>query len=79
MIDGPDGDHAYMHLRDAALVKTGDVVQTGQPLGYVGDSGRAFGCHLHFEIWSEPGWYKGGSPIDPLPVLQAWAGKPVRR
>lgn len=75
VINGDNGDHAYMHLRDPALVKTGDVVQTGQPLGFVGDSGRAFGCHLHFEIWTEPGWYKGGSPVDPLPTLKAWAGR----
>ena len=30
------------------------------------------GCHLHFEIWSAPGWYDGGKPFDPLPQLQAW-------
>jgi hypothetical protein len=72
-----DGDHtgydfAYMHLRDAALVEQGDHVYTGQPIGYVGDTGRAFGCHLHFEAWTAPGWYSGGSPIDPLPMLSAW-------
>ena len=26
VIDTPDGDHAYMHLRDVALVKTDDIV-----------------------------------------------------
>ena len=45
-------DYAYMHLRDEALVDKGDKVATGQLLGYVGDTGRAFGCHLHFEQWS---------------------------
>ena len=30
-----------MHLRDVALVKTGDRVVTGQPLGFVGDTGSA--------------------------------------
>jgi murein DD-endopeptidase MepM/ murein hydrolase activator NlpD len=47
-------------------------VRTGQPIGFVGDTGDADGCHLHFEMWSGPGWYTGGSPFDPLPSLQAW-------
>jgi murein DD-endopeptidase MepM/ murein hydrolase activator NlpD len=72
-----DGDHtgydfAYMHMRSAALVNQGDHVYTGQPIGFVGDTGRAFGCHLHFEAWNAPGWYSGGSPLDPLPMLLAW-------
>ena len=65
-------DYAYMHLRDEALVDKGDKVATGQLIGYVGDTGRAFGCHLHFEEWSAPGWYTGGSAFDPLPDLLAW-------
>ena len=40
-------DYAYMHLREAALVDKGDQVYTGQPIGFVGDTGRASGCHLH--------------------------------
>jgi murein DD-endopeptidase MepM/ murein hydrolase activator NlpD len=70
--DGTDVDYAYMHLRDAPLVKEGERVFTGQLIGYVGDSGDAQGCHMHFEMWSAPGWYDGGSPFDPLPSLQAW-------
>jgi murein DD-endopeptidase MepM/ murein hydrolase activator NlpD len=70
--DGTSVDHVYMHLRDAPLVKKGDRVYTGQLIGYVGDTGDADGCHLHFEIWSAPGWYEGGSPVDPLPSLTAW-------
>jgi len=65
-------DYAYMHLRDAALVDEGDRVRTGQLIGYVGDSGRASGCHLHLEMWSAPGWYEGGRPFDPLPSLLSW-------
>jgi murein DD-endopeptidase MepM/ murein hydrolase activator NlpD len=70
--DGDNTDFAYMHLRDTALVARGDRVTTGQLIGYVGDTGDAEGCHLHFEVWPAPGWYTGGSPIDPLPLLQAW-------
>ncbi len=69
---GVGTDYVYMHLRDVALVKTGDRVLTGQPIGFVGQTGRASGCHLHFEIWSAPGWYSGGAPIDPLPTLRSW-------
>jgi murein DD-endopeptidase MepM/ murein hydrolase activator NlpD len=65
-------DYVYMHLRDAALVDEGDRVRTGQPIGYVGQTGRASGCHLHLELWKAPGWYDGGSPFDPLPSLLAW-------
>jgi murein DD-endopeptidase MepM/ murein hydrolase activator NlpD len=65
-------DYAYMHLRDPALVERGARVSTGQLLGYVGDTGDADGCHLHFEKWPSPGWYTGGAPVDPLADLQAW-------
>ena len=70
--DGTGYDYAYMHLRDAALVDQGDHVYTGQPIGFVGDTGRADGCHLHFEVWKAPGWYSGGHAVDPLPLLTAW-------
>jgi murein DD-endopeptidase MepM/ murein hydrolase activator NlpD len=72
---GVGTDYVYMHLRDVALVKTGERVLTGQPIGYVGQTGRASGCHLHFEIWTAPGWYSGGAPIDPLPTLRGWLGR----
>jgi murein DD-endopeptidase MepM/ murein hydrolase activator NlpD len=65
-------DYGYMHLRQAALVNAGDRVRTGQLIGYVGDTGDATGCHLHFEMWTPPGWYDGGHPFDPLPSLLAW-------
>ncbi|MGN6190367.1 MAG: M23 family metallopeptidase [Conexibacter sp.] len=62
----------YAHLREPAVVKRGQRVDTGQPIGVVGETGDATACHLHFELWTSPGWYRGGQPIDPLPTLKAW-------
>jgi murein DD-endopeptidase MepM/ murein hydrolase activator NlpD len=70
--DGTDQDYAYMHMQAPALVEKGDHVVTGQRIGNVGDTGRASGCHLHFELWTAPGWYEGGKPIDPLATLRTW-------
>jgi hypothetical protein len=69
---GTGADYVYMHMLKPALVRTGQRVFTGQKLGEVGESGRATGCHLHFELWSAPGWYEGGRAIDPLPSLKRW-------
>ena len=73
VVNTPDGgSYAYMHLRDEALVVKGDRVYAGQRLGVVGATGHASGCHLHFELWTAPGWYQGGRPVDPLPSLARW-------
>jgi murein DD-endopeptidase MepM/ murein hydrolase activator NlpD len=71
---GGGPDIAYMHLRDAPLVRAGAPVARGQRVGFVGDTGDAVGCHLHFELWTAPGWYRGGHAVDPLPTLRAWDG-----
>jgi len=65
-------DSAYMHLRQPALFKKGADVRTGDVLGFVGQTGDASACHLHFEEWSAPGWYTGGHPLDPVADLRAW-------
>lgn len=74
VIDGAETgvDYVYMHLLEPPLVNTGDRVFTGQKIGEVGETGRATGCHLHFELWSRPGWYTGGEAFDPLPSLERW-------
>ncbi len=69
---GTDFDYAYMHLRERSRLKKGAVVLTGQVIGAVGRTGDATACHLHFEIWTGPGWYTGGQPIDPLASLKLW-------
>ena len=65
-------DHVYMHLSFPSPVPVGSAVHTGQPIGTVGNTGRSSGCHLHFEMWSAPGWYEGGSFMDPAPYLRGW-------
>ncbi|MDQ3850386.1 MAG: M23 family metallopeptidase, partial [Actinomycetota bacterium] len=69
---GTDVDYAYMHLREPSPLLKGSRVRTGQVLGAVGRTGDATACHLHFEMWSGPGWYTGGAPLDPLPFLKLW-------
>ena len=75
-VDGADRDEAYMHLRTPAIVEKDAVVKAGEQIGEVGDTGRADGCHLHFELW-EGTWQsmggQAGHPIDPLPTLKSWA------
>ena len=74
VIDGLDSDfdYVYMHMLSLPIVKAGDEVRTGQPIGQVGSTGRSTGCHLHFEMWSAPGWYTGGSTVNPTAQLRAW-------
>ncbi|HEU4945004.1 MAG TPA: peptidoglycan DD-metalloendopeptidase family protein [Solirubrobacterales bacterium] len=69
---GTTFDFMYAHLAEPSPLQVGDEVRTGQPIGLVGETGNAQGCHLHFEIWAAPGWYEGGSPIDPLSYLLKW-------
>lgn len=62
VIDGKSTghDYVYMHLQRGQRAKQGQRVRTGEQIGKVGDTGDASGCHLHFELWSKPGWYSGG-------------------
>jgi murein DD-endopeptidase MepM/ murein hydrolase activator NlpD len=69
---GKGNDTVYMHLLHRSPVRKGQRVQAGQQLGLVGQTGDATACHLHFEMWSPPGYYKGGSIVDPLPFLKRW-------
>mgnify|MGYP000009653592 FL=1 len=43
----------YAHMQKGLLVKNGEYVEKGQRLGYMGDSGNAYGAHLHFEVWKD--------------------------
>ena len=49
----------YRHC-SALLKKPGDLVQTGQAIGIIGNSGEnSTGPHLHFELWHQ------GNPVNP--------------
>ncbi|WP_336648344.1 M23 family metallopeptidase [Microbacterium sp. MMO-10] len=42
----------YAHIRPGGiLVDNGQWVSAGQVIAYAGDTGRSFGCHLHFEVY----------------------------
>ena len=70
--EGKLPDTVYMHLSRRASVRKGQKVAAGTTLGRVGDTGHATACHLHFEMWAPPGWYKGGKLLDPSPSLHRW-------
>ena len=53
----------YAHL-SAILVRPGERVAAGQPVGRVGATGSATGPHLHFELRVR------GAAIDPLPAFR---------
>jgi murein DD-endopeptidase MepM/ murein hydrolase activator NlpD len=53
----------YAHL-SAFLVRPGERVAAGQPIGRVGATGSATGPHLHFELRVR------GAAIDPVPAFR---------
>ena len=65
-------DYVYMHMIKPPNVKTGQRVNAGELLGYVGSTGRSSACHLHFEMWTRPGWYRGREVSNPTPYLKSW-------
>ncbi|MCK6065748.1 MULTISPECIES: M23 family metallopeptidase [Microbacterium] len=62
----------YGHMQWGSLrVSVGDAVAAGTALGAEGNTGRSFGCHLHYEV------QRDGVPIDPQPFMAAF-GLPLR-
>ena len=54
----------YGHLLKFA-VRSGDTVRRGDVVGYVGETGRATGTHVHYEVWAD------GRPMNPMQLLPA--------
>ena len=69
---GNSREYVYHHLEQRGRPKPGSRVKTGEPIGFVGNSGNASTCHLHFELWTAPGSYIGGTTLDPAPRLRRW-------
>ncbi len=68
-LKGAGASYYYAHLDSrAAGLSTGSYVSRGTLIGYVGNTGNAFGGadHLHFQL--HPGH---GSPVNPYPTLAA--------
>ena len=62
----------YGHMQwDSLRVSVGQEVLAGTPLGAEGNTGKSFGCHLHFEV------RKSGTPVPPEPLM-AGLGLPLK-
>ena len=67
-----DGMTTMSSHMSSTAVRAGQTLRAGQIIGYVGATGRAFGAHLHFELY--PAGVKYGdvySAINPQPWLRA--------
>ena len=67
-----DGMTTMSSHMSSMAVRSGQTVQAGQIIGRVGQTGRAFGAHLHFELY--PAGVKYGDvykAINPQPWLRA--------
>jgi murein DD-endopeptidase MepM/ murein hydrolase activator NlpD len=61
----------YAHL-SIIIAREGDTVRQGQAVGGVGETGRASGPHLHFEV------RRNGIPVNPEEYLPATIDDLVR-
>lgn len=67
LVKHSNGYHSrYAHLKSGILVKKGQEVDENTQLGVIGDSGNAYGRHLHFEVSTA---YSSTTRIDPTPYL----------
>lgn len=70
IIDGALITSHYSHMQyDSLRVAAGETVKVGDIIGLVGNTGRSYGAHMHFEL------IVNDSTIDPLPWLQTNAGR----
>ncbi|WP_044747608.1 murein hydrolase activator EnvC family protein [Bacillus alveayuensis] len=67
-INGQVYTTVYAHLSSLG-VSSGQRVSQGQFVGYMGNTGRSFGQHLHFEVHKGPWNASKSNAINPLSVL----------
>ncbi len=60
----------YCHMMVAPLVKVGDQVSAGQPIGWSGSSGNSSGPHVHFEVHTNGDDHAATGAIDPVPFMR---------
>lgn len=63
-IDHSNGYVTYYAHCSKLVANEGDVVAKGDLIGYVGNTGRSTGAHLHFEV------RKNGAPCDPMELIE---------
>ncbi|MGQ7276654.1 M23 family metallopeptidase [Brevibacillus thermoruber] len=64
--------HMYAHLDDKKPlpVKVGQTVESGQVIGYMGNTGNSVGIHLHYEVRAKGALYGYGKDTDPVKYLE---------
>lgn len=67
-INGQVYTTVYAHL-ESRLVSEGQNVSKGQMIGYMGNTGRSFGEHLHFELHRGPWNASKSNAVDPLKYI----------
>ena len=60
----------YAHLSKGA-VKKGQRVERGEVIGYMGDTGRTTGYHLHYEV------EKDGKRVNPVDYMMDWGQEDI--
>lgn len=66
LVRHPNGMYSrYAHLKEV-YVNVGDNVNESTLLGYMGETGNAYGVHLHFEVQTG---YSSNTRINPKPYL----------
>lgn len=56
----------FAHLREKSFLNVGDIVKAGQLVGYVGNTGRSTGSHLHFTLTID------GKKVDPATYFKSY-------
>ena len=71
IISHPGGFITVYAHNDSNLVLSGTVIEKGQIIARVGETGNSQGPHLHFEIW------KNNQILDPREIIQEYKKKDV--